>query len=89
MTWIPLRFVTDCSREGGRWWSADGRIQDVGPADRVAIPRDARMVDVGGRTVMPGLMDAHAHVALLEAKISEYEDKHPGAIFAYSVARQH
>ena len=56
-----------------------GRIQDVGSADRVAIPRNARMVDVGGRTVMPGLMDAHAHVALLEAKISEYEDKHPGA----------
>ena len=63
------------------------RIRDVGAADRVSVPRDAKMVDVGRRTVMPGLMDAHAHMALLEARIAEYEDKHPGAIFAYSVAR--
>ena len=83
--------IVDCTGRdpipGGTLVVSGGRIRDVGPADRVAVPRDARMVDVGGRTVMPGLMDAHAHMAILEAKISEYEDKHPGAVFAYSVAR--
>ena len=83
--------IIDCTGRdpiyGGTLVVSDGRIQDVGAADRVSAPRDARMVDMGGRTVMPGLMDAHAHMALLEARIAEYEDKHPGAIFAYSVAR--
>ena len=82
--------IIDCTGRdpisGGTLVVSGSRIQDVGAADRVSVPRDARMVDVGGRTVMPGLMDAHAHVALLEAKIAEYEDKHPGAVFAYSVA---
>jgi imidazolonepropionase-like amidohydrolase len=36
----------------------DGRIEAVG-AER---PADAVAVDVGGRTLMPGLVDAHAHV---------------------------
>ena len=83
--------IIDCTGRdpipGGTLVVRDGRIQDVGAADRVSVPRDSRMVDVGGRTVMPGLMDAHAHMALLEARIAEYEDKHPGAIFAYSVAK--
>ncbi len=83
--------IIDCTGRdpivGGTLVVSGGRIQDVGAASSVSIPRDARMVDMGGRAVMPGLMDAHAHVALLEARIAEYEDKHPGAIFAYSVAR--
>ena len=83
--------IIDCTGRdpiaGGTLVVSGDRIQDVGAANSVSIPRDARMVDVGGRTVMPGLMDAHAHMALLEAKIAEYEDKHPGAVFAYSVAR--
>jgi Tol biopolymer transport system component/imidazolonepropionase-like amidohydrolase len=37
------------------------RIEDVGPAGRVAVPRDAFTVDVSGRTVIPGLVDVHAH----------------------------
>lgn len=84
--------IIDCTGRdpisGGTLVISGGRIQDVGTADGVSIPRDANMVDMGGRTVMPGLMDAHAHMALLEARISEYEDKHPGAVFAYSVAKQ-
>ena len=83
--------IIDCTGRdpirGGTLVIDGDRIRDVGAADSVSIPRDARMVDLGGRTVMPGLMDAHAHMALLEARIAEYEDKHPGAIFAYSVAR--
>lgn len=49
-------------REG---WSivVDGaRIHAVGPAGAVTIPGDARVVDVGGRTLMPGLIDAHTHL---------------------------
>jgi imidazolonepropionase-like amidohydrolase/Tol biopolymer transport system component len=38
------------------------RIVAVGPAGRVTIPADARRVDARGKFLMPGLVDAHAHV---------------------------
>jgi imidazolonepropionase-like amidohydrolase len=40
----------------------DGRIVTAGPAARVAIPRDAERVSLAGKTVMPGLVNAHGHV---------------------------
>jgi dihydroorotase-like cyclic amidohydrolase len=40
----------------------DGHIQAVGRADEVAVPRGAEHVDVAGKTIIPGLIDAHARV---------------------------
>lgn len=37
------------------------RIRAVGSRDAVEVPRDARVVDVSGKAVIPGLIDAHAH----------------------------
>jgi imidazolonepropionase-like amidohydrolase len=37
-----------------------GRITRVGP--RGALPPNARLIDLGSRTVLPGLIDAHAHL---------------------------
>ena len=36
------------------------RIVDVGPA--VMVPADARVIDLGAATVLPGMIDAHVHV---------------------------
>ncbi|NND02243.1 MAG: amidohydrolase family protein [Acidimicrobiia bacterium] len=44
---------------------ADGRIVWVGPAADVEIPAGARVIDTSGQTMMPGLIDAHAHVDLI------------------------
>jgi imidazolonepropionase-like amidohydrolase len=37
------------------------RIVAVGPTDEVRIPRDAQLVEAGGRYVIPGLWDMHVH----------------------------
>ncbi len=39
----------------------DNRITAVGPAGKVVIPADAVMRDLKGKTIMPGLVDVHAH----------------------------
>ena len=39
------------------------RIVAVGKRGEVAIPAGAREVDVAGKTVFPGIVDAHAHAA--------------------------
>ena len=41
---------------------ADGRIRAVGPAADVPLPDDATRVDVTGKTIIPGLISAHAHL---------------------------
>jgi imidazolonepropionase-like amidohydrolase len=52
-------------RDGATVHIVDGRIADVSAAPG-AVPAGARLVDVGGRTVMPGLIDVHAHLSMIE-----------------------
>ena len=40
----------------------DGRIQTVGPRSDVTVPDEAQIIDVAGKTIMPGLINAHGHV---------------------------
>jgi imidazolonepropionase-like amidohydrolase len=42
----------------------DDTIAEVGPNATVAQPEDARTLDLPDATALPGLMDAHVHVAL-------------------------
>jgi imidazolonepropionase-like amidohydrolase len=44
----------------------NGRIDAAGPADTTPVPRGVPVVDVGGKTILPGLWDMHAHVGLAE-----------------------
>jgi hypothetical protein len=39
-----------------------GRFQAVGRSGEVSIPADAQMIDVQGKTVLPGFIDGHGHL---------------------------
>lgn len=41
---------------------SDGRISAVGPASEVTIPAGVPRIDLPGRTIMPGLVNAHGHL---------------------------
>jgi imidazolonepropionase-like amidohydrolase len=38
------------------------KITAAGPAAKMPVPAGARVVDTGGKSVMPGLVDAHNHI---------------------------
>lgn len=41
----------------------NGRIEQVGPATEVQVPVGAERIDLAGKFVMPGIINAHGHVA--------------------------
>ncbi|HYD14135.1 MAG TPA: amidohydrolase family protein [Allosphingosinicella sp.] len=65
---VGARVVTMANEAGGIIDDAvilieGNRIRQVGPRASVAIPAGARTVDVSGKTIIPGLIDGHAHGA--------------------------
>jgi cytosine/adenosine deaminase-related metal-dependent hydrolase len=40
----------------------EGRVVSVGPAARATIPAGAERVSLAGKTIIPGLVNAHGHV---------------------------
>ena len=40
-----------------------GRVETIGPADRVVVPDAAQRIDVSGRTILAGLINTHGHVS--------------------------
>jgi len=59
--------------ERGTLIVTDGRITAVGPADRVTIPQAATRIDATGKSIMPGLINAHGHVAATQGLRSSPE----------------
>ena len=48
----------------------DSKIVSVGQGNDVQIPEKAKILDIAGKTLMPGLIDAHLH--LLGLKTDNY-----------------
>jgi imidazolonepropionase-like amidohydrolase len=43
----------------------DGKITYVGPATGLKAPKDAKIQDMTGKFVMPGIIDSHVHIGLM------------------------
>jgi imidazolonepropionase-like amidohydrolase len=51
-------------REGWVVLVTGSRVEAAGPAASVRVPPGARIVDLPGTTLLPGLIDAHSHIFL-------------------------
>src|SRR5262249_33574357 len=45
----------------------NGRFMQVGRRGQVTVPAGARRTDLTGKTVIPGIVDAHGHPGFLDA----------------------
>ncbi|WP_419941101.1 amidohydrolase family protein [Candidatus Palauibacter sp.] len=55
----------------------DNRIVAVGPADSVEVPDSATVIDVSGKTLVPGFVDTHYHAQWLVPEV------HPEEVWQY------
>ncbi|MDQ6827565.1 MAG: amidohydrolase family protein [Gemmatimonadota bacterium] len=71
---IPMK--GDAVIENGTIVIRDNRIVSVGESAAVATPPGARVIDVAGKTIVPGFVDIHAHMwpawGVHETQVWEY-----------------
>lgn len=53
--------LTDVTQKDMVMIIKDGRIAAIGNRSTMEVPNDAKVIDVTGKTLMPGLWDMHAH----------------------------
>jgi imidazolonepropionase len=75
--------------EDGGMLVRDGRIATVGTCSEVEklIDNDCEVVDAGGRIVLPGFVDAHAHPVFAGTRANEFEERSQGATYQEIAAR--
>jgi len=73
--------------EGGTIVVDGNRIVAVGK--NVSVPKDAKVVDAAGKTIMPGLVDVHAHLGTFRLGMSPQKQWSYYANLAYGVTSTH
>ena len=63
------------------------KIEAVGPANEVKTPVDAKVLDLPGMTLMPGLIEAHSHVLLHPYSETVWNDQVAREALSLRVAR--
>jgi imidazolonepropionase len=65
-------------RDGGML-IRDGKIDSVGPSEEIEKKsRGAEILDVGGRVVLPGFVDAHTHLVFAGNRLDDFERRARG-----------
>lgn len=75
--------------ENGTLVVKDNRILSVGPASAVTVPEGAKTVDCSGKTIMPGLVDVHAHLGTFRHGLSPQQQWSYYANLAFGVTTTH
>ncbi|TAF33618.1 MAG: amidohydrolase [Cytophagales bacterium] len=67
----------------------NNRIKAVGTAAEVQIPANTKTVDLSGKTIIPGLVDVHAHLGTFRQGLSPQKQWQYYANLAYGVTTTH
>lgn len=68
---------------------SENKIMDIGKSTDVNIPDDAYVIDASGKTIMPGIIDVHAHLPTSVDGVSPNQDWPYYANLAYGVTTAH
>lgn len=71
--------------ENGDLLIRDGRIAAVGPVGSIAVPADATIREVFGKTILPGFIDVHDHVADVRRDVLTLQPWGLAARLAYGI----
>jgi imidazolonepropionase-like amidohydrolase len=63
------------------------KIEAVGPAGEIKAPTDAKVIDLPGMTLMPGLIEAHSHILLHPYSETVWNDQVAHEALSLRVAR--
>jgi imidazolonepropionase-like amidohydrolase len=86
----PARVFDGVTADGHEGWVVlvrGERIAGVGPASRVPAPTNARVIELPGTTLLPGLIDAHSHLLLHPYDETPWNDQVLKEPLALRVAR--
>ncbi len=65
------------------------KIEAIGNASDVKVPSNAKVYDVAGKTIMPGIVDAHAHIGAFRSGLNTKKHWQFYANLAFGVTTAH
>lgn len=65
------------------------KIRKIGKTSEVKIPQDALVYDIPGKTIMPGIVDAHAHIGAFRYGLTPKQHWPAYANLAFGVTTAH
>jgi len=75
--------------EDGTVIVSENEIVNVGTSGEVKIPKDAIIIDLTGKTIMPGIIDTHAHLKAFRYGLSPQKEWPYYANLAYGITATH
>lgn len=89
---VGARIITmkgDEVLENGTLLISGNRIEAIGPKSDVKVPAEAHVIDVTGKTIMPGIVDVHWHGSMGEDEVIPEQSWVNYASLAFGVTTIH
>jgi|TARA_R100000479_G_scaffold51000_3_gene24119 imidazolonepropionase-like amidohydrolase/Tol biopolymer transport system component len=67
----------------------ENKIEAIGEASKIKVPNDVKVYDAKGKTIMPGMVDAHAHVGAFRYGLTTQQNWQLMANLAFGVTTSH
>ncbi|MDT0689166.1 amidohydrolase family protein [Salegentibacter sp. F188] len=65
------------------------KIVAIGPSEEINVPKTAKIYDASGKTIMPGMVDAHAHIGAFRYGLTPKQHWPSYANLAFGVTTAH